>query len=110
MQGRSEFEVRFYIHGPEELGDQGFVEDLLHGDFIPLAPCNCNSGIQIIYLGSTQCYRLEVILDPGINLSLLYDRFFGINACLDPEPKNKSHQCQATYFNSDQVFASIQSL
>ena len=63
-----EAEVRLDVHSPMELGDQGFIEDLLYGHFVSFAPGHCDARIEVIDLGCPKSHCLQVLLTATLYL------------------------------------------
>eukprot|EP00983_Pelagomonas_calceolata_P058459 1145495-Pelagomonas_calceolata.AAC.1 len=58
----SENEVRFLLHCPVELCQQGPVEQLLNRGLVALAPSHGDAGVHVIDLGRAQGHCTQVLL------------------------------------------------
>ena len=61
-QQSSELPVVFGVHGPEELAEQVFGEDLLDSDFVLLAPGDADPGVVVVGLAGAQGDLLALVL------------------------------------------------
>ena len=78
-----------------ELAQQRLVENLLDWDLLALAPGDCDSRIQVVYLGRSQSHCLQVLLAPRLDLQLGELLFLPGNTIDDPTEKLQSPD--ATY-------------